>query len=71
MEGTLVDPPRDPSCAVCGSDTCEAFHNAPYPDDYPLLPRGPGRGGYDRNGDNNVEPREIAGTRRRKLRCRS
>lgn len=59
QDGTLVDPPGDPSCTVCGSDECARFHEAPYPDDYPFLP-----GGYDRHGDQNVQPRPQKGRRR-------
>ncbi len=60
-EGTLADPPGVPSCAICGSDDCVHFKEAPYPETYPFLP-----GGYDKRGDQNVQPRPIVGKRTRK-----
>lgn len=64
MEGTLADPPRDLSCAVCSSPECKQFHEAPYPDDYPFLP-----GGYARDAEHGPPEHENVGKRRRKLRC--
>lgn len=65
-EETLADPLGVSSCAVCGSSECKRFHEAPYPSDYPFLP-----GGYDRRGDQNVQPRPIEGARKRGMRWRS
>jgi hypothetical protein len=69
-DGTLVDPPGVPSCAVCGSDECGQFHHAPYPDDYPFMPNVShdpavfrAAGGYDRHASQNVEPRQVRGAR--------
>ena len=60
-EGTLADPPGVSSCAVCGSEDCKQFHEAPYPSDYPFLP-----GGYEKNASHDVQPRPIAGERKKR-----
>lgn len=75
-EGTLADPPGVSSCVICeGRDpncTEHSFPDNPYPDDYPFLPLGAGRGGYAKDASHDVEPRTPEGARKRsKLRCRS
>jgi hypothetical protein len=70
-DGTLVDPPGVPSCAVCGSENCRQFSHAPYPDDYPFMPNVStdpavfrAAGGYDKTASQDVQPRPIRGARR-------
>jgi hypothetical protein len=67
-EGTLADPPSETSCPVCGAEHPVRFVIPPYPSDYPFLPD---EGGYERHGESTVEPRPIAGARRKKMKWRS